>query len=85
MSDQQRGKLLKDIHHALIGDPLNPDKPGLVAMVGRHELTLYGKNGKNGLQGEAFKVKRLIWMGGGFVVAVQVLVVAFELYREFGR
>src|ERR1035441_6593115 len=69
-------KLLKEIHSALIGNPLDPNAPpGVVTMVERHNYTLYGnrdgKTGKDGLVGESQRYKKLVWMGlGGLAVLV---------------
>ena len=48
LTEWQRNKILLDVHHALVGDPLDPTKPGLVAIVGRHHQALYGAEEKGG-------------------------------------
>ncbi len=81
MSEGQKAKLLRDIHHALVGDPFDPARPGLVALVSKHDETLYGKDGRNGLRSEAFKVRKLIWMGGGFICALQAFLFVYEVWK----
>jgi hypothetical protein len=65
---------LKEIHTALIGNPLDPNAPpGVVTMVRHHETTLYGKTGKNGLVGDNMRYKKLVWVGIGILTAFVVL------------
>jgi hypothetical protein len=71
--EKERDQLLREIHHALIGDPLQPDKPGIVAIVARHDRSLYGITGKNGLVGDNMKWKRLFWVGTGIFFALQAV------------
>jgi hypothetical protein len=74
IDDSPNCKLLKEIHAALIGDPLNPNSPpGLVTMVERHNFTLYGKSGKNGLAGDNRRFNKILWMGGGAVIVAQII------------
>jgi hypothetical protein len=73
LTEAQRNRMLTDIHHSLVGDPLDLNKPGLVALVARHNYTLYGKTGKNGLVGDNNRYKSLVWMGGGIMGAFIVL------------
>lgn len=42
LTEQQRGELLKRIYKALAGDPLNPDKPGLVRRVDALDVEVNG-------------------------------------------
>jgi hypothetical protein len=65
-------KLLKEIHDALIGNPLDPNAPpGVVTMVERHNHTLYGKSGKNGLVGDNLRYKKYLYGAMGAWVVLQ--------------
>ena len=73
LTEPQKDKMLVDMYHALVGDPLNPgDKPGLAALVERHNYTLYGKTGRNGLVGDNARFKRIVWIGAGVVIALKI-------------
>ena len=41
LTGAQRGKLLADIHHALVGNPFDPSKPCLVAIVRRSGFRIF--------------------------------------------
>lgn len=77
LTDYQRDRLLLDVHHALVGDPLDPEKPGIVAIVGRHHAALYGHEERGGLVADNARYKRLFWIGTGIFLAFQVLVGSF--------
>lgn len=72
LTTEQRDKMTTDIWHAIAGHPLDPKKPGLVAIVERHDATLYGEKGNNGLVGQARKVQRWMWMAVGFGTALNI-------------
>jgi hypothetical protein len=71
LTEFQRDKLLKEVHRSLVGDPLDPQKPGVVAIVGRHHMALYGKDEQNGLVGDNARYKKLFWVGTGIFLTVQ--------------
>jgi hypothetical protein len=73
LTEAQKSKILLDVHRSLVGDPLDPAKPGLVAIVGRHHMSLYGHEEKNGLVGDNSKYKRLFWVGTGIFITGQGL------------
>ena len=65
-------QLLKEIHEALIGNPLDPNAaPGLVTMVERHNFTLYGIEGKGGLVSDNAKYKRYLAGAMGAWIVLQ--------------
>lgn len=39
---QSQSRMVKEMHHALIGDPLDPTKPGMVAIQMQMHEDLYG-------------------------------------------
>lgn len=41
LTNHEQARMLKQIHNALVGDPLAADKPGLVQRVARHDHDLY--------------------------------------------
>ena len=62
--------MLRECHHALVGEPM-AGKPGVVATVDKHEKTLYGENGNNGLSGTNRRIQKWLWMGAGMFVVLQ--------------
>jgi len=48
-------------------------KPGLLRTTQKHSVTLYGESGKNGLNGDNQKYKRMFWIGTGAVGLAQIL------------
>lgn len=43
-------EMLREVHHALIGDPLDPNaEPGLMQIVKDHHIILHGKHDQPGL------------------------------------
>lgn len=69
---EQKDKMLTEIYHSVAGHPLDPTKPGLVAIVDRHDKAIYGEQGDNGLKGTQKKIIRFLWMAAGFGIAVNV-------------
>jgi hypothetical protein len=77
LTEPQKNKLLLEVHRSLVGDPLDPRKPGLVAIVGRHHQALYGDKEEGGLVADSVKYKRLFWVGTGVFLAGQCLIGGF--------
>src|ERR1017187_7631026 len=64
---QALSKNMTDVHTAVCGDEYDVNKPGLLRITQRHSVTLYGESGKNGLNGDNQRYKRLFWVGTGAV------------------
>jgi len=65
--------LLREVHEALIGHPLDPDKPGLVVKVERHDKVLFGGDGSGGLYRDNQKFWKIVWTGMGAFIVLQGL------------
>jgi hypothetical protein len=73
LTQQQKDEMLSDIHGCLVGNPLaEPPRLGLVVQVERHKYTLYGNSGKNGLVGDNNRFKKLVWVGSGVLIVLQL-------------
>ena len=64
---------MSDVHTAVCGDEYDLKKPGLLRTTQKHSVTLYGESGKNGLNGDNQKYKRMFWIGTGAVGLAQIL------------
>lgn len=73
LTEYQKNKLILEMHHALVGDPFDPQKPGISALVGRHHMALYGPDESTGLVADSVKYKRLFWIGTGIFLAFQII------------
>lgn len=72
LTTEQKDRMLTEIYHAVAGHPMDPNRPGLVAIVATHQKTLFGEKGNNGLVGQAKKVQRWMWMAVGFGAALNI-------------
>lgn len=72
LTQQQRDKMLSELYHAVAGNPLDDSRPGLVAIVGRHDKIIFGEKGNNGLVGTQRKIQRWMWMAVGFGAALNI-------------
>lgn len=86
LTQSQRDTMLLEMHQWITGKPLDPSAPpGIAILVKKHDQTLYGENGKNGLVGQSKKLQKWIWMAVGFAACLNLLFAVKLAMLEGGK